>query len=293
MPKEKFYAIRDGPKPGVYKTWDEAKTHCIGIKSCSDYTAPKFKSFPTIKEAWSFIRGSEPTPVVKQSIKTESTTNASVWDSWTNPPAKSLKRLIHDDIPELENSPKKKTKTTKNSHKTFQKPQTPDPTGKTICYTDGASTGKHSAKKAHLRKSGIGVYFPDHPTWNISEPLGNINTRAESGKTSTNQTAEMEAIHQALRKAQENSVEKLIIRTDSMYCLNCLTIWWGKWVRNDWKNSAGKHVIHKEQIVKCLKIMETVKTEFEKVKGHSGDAGNDMADRLATEGAKKDLKTET
>ena len=183
-------------------------------------------------EAWSFIRGSEKTPVIKQPIKTESTTNASVWDSWTNPPAKSLKRLIHEDIPELENSPKKKTKTTqkttKNSHKTFQKPQTPDPTGKTICYTDGASTGKHSVKKAHLRKSGIGVYFPDHPTWNISEPLGNINTQAESGKTSTNQTAEMEAIHQALRKAQENSVEKLIIRTDSMYCLNCLTIWWGK-----------------------------------------------------------------
>lgn len=248
---------------------------------------------------WSFIRGSEPTQVTKQAFKTESKTNASVWDSWTNPPAKSLKRLIHDDIPEPQNSPKKKNKTTpktdKNnrSNNTYPKPPVPDPTGKTICYTDGASTGKHSAKKAHLRKSGIGVYFPDHPAWNISEPLGNINTQAESGKTSTNQTAEMEAIHQALRKAEENSVERLIIRTDSMYCLNCLTIWWGKWVRNDWKNSAGKHVIHKEQIVQCLKIMETVKTEFEKVKGHSGDAGNDMADRLATDGAKKDLKNES
>ena len=168
-------------------------------------------------------------------------------------------------------------------------PQTPDPTGKTICYTDGASTGKHDKSKANLRKSGIGVYFPENTDWNISEPLGEIKTNAESGKTSTNQTAEMEAIFRALQVCKENSVEKLIIRTDSMYCINCLTSWWRKWVDNDWINSSGKPVIHKDQIIKCLKIMETVKTEFEKVKGHSGNAGNDEADRLAVEGAKKDL----
>ena len=53
MPTEKYYAVRYGPKPGVYKTWDEAKPFCIGIKSCSEFQAPKFKSFKTINESYS------------------------------------------------------------------------------------------------------------------------------------------------------------------------------------------------------------------------------------------------
>ena len=61
-------------------------------------------------------------------------------------------------------------------------------------------------------------------------------------------------------------------------------------MKRDWKNAAGKSVIHKEQVVKCLKLMEGVNATFEKVKGHSGDYGNDMADKLAVEGAKNDVK---
>jgi len=215
----------------------------------------------------------------------------------TSSPITAIKRKKSENIAESNqnknpslNNPETPKKKSKHSHYKNEKPPIPDPTGKTICYTDGASTGKHSISKSHLRKSGIGVYFPEHQDWNISEPLGEKKTQAQSGKTSTNQTAEMEAIHRALQTAKENSVEKLIIRTDSMYSINCLTIWWRNWVRNNWKNASGNDVIHKEQIIKCLKIMETVKTEFEKVKGHSGDVGNDMADRLAVEGAKRDLQ---
>ena len=29
---KKYYAIRHGRKPGIYRTWDEAKTECMDIQ---------------------------------------------------------------------------------------------------------------------------------------------------------------------------------------------------------------------------------------------------------------------
>ena len=51
MPKEKFYAVCGGPKPGVYETWDEAKQHCIGIKACAEFAAPKYRTFSSAKKS--------------------------------------------------------------------------------------------------------------------------------------------------------------------------------------------------------------------------------------------------
>lgn len=47
----KFYAVRTGLKPGIYKTWDECKSNTMG------YPGAVFKSFPTEKEALEFLKG--------------------------------------------------------------------------------------------------------------------------------------------------------------------------------------------------------------------------------------------
>merc|ERR1739848_889882 len=88
-----------------------------------------------------------------------------------------------------------------------------------ICYTDGAS----SRNGTKLAKAGIGCYFPKYPFLNISERL-DINTYS-SGKTQTNNTAEVEAIFRAIQQAYLHNHKKLIIYTDSMYSINCLTKW--------------------------------------------------------------------
>ncbi len=49
MAKEKFYAVRVGETPGVYKTWDECKKQVMGFKGAI------YKSFSTIEEAKSFV----------------------------------------------------------------------------------------------------------------------------------------------------------------------------------------------------------------------------------------------
>ncbi|KAG7509267.1 ribonuclease H1 isoform X1 [Solea senegalensis] len=57
-----FYAVRNGFKPGVYKSWDECKAQVEKFPSAS------FKKFAAEKEAWAFVRGAEisaPPPVNK------------------------------------------------------------------------------------------------------------------------------------------------------------------------------------------------------------------------------------
>ncbi len=49
MAKKKFYAVRVGKKPGVYKTWAECQSQTKGVSGAS------FKSFGTIEEAHGFI----------------------------------------------------------------------------------------------------------------------------------------------------------------------------------------------------------------------------------------------
>ncbi len=47
--KEKFYAVRKGRIPGIYKTWGECQKQITGFKGA------EFKSFATLEEANSFV----------------------------------------------------------------------------------------------------------------------------------------------------------------------------------------------------------------------------------------------
>jgi len=48
---KKYYAIRHGRKPGIYRTWDEAKKQVYGHPNAV------YKSFKTLKEAENFMDG--------------------------------------------------------------------------------------------------------------------------------------------------------------------------------------------------------------------------------------------
>ena len=48
---DKFYAVRNGRKPGIYKTWDECKEQVDG------FAGARYKSFKTLKEAEDFLEG--------------------------------------------------------------------------------------------------------------------------------------------------------------------------------------------------------------------------------------------
>ena len=63
--------------------------------------------------------------------------------------------------------------------------------------------------------------------------------------------------------------------------------WHQLWAERDWKNAKGDAVLHGDLIryILALLVRHPGRVTFVKVKGHSNDAGNDEADRLATSGA--------
>jgi len=146
-----------------------------------------------------------------------------------------------------------------------------------VVHTDGAcpNNGKHGAR------AGIGVWYGPEDSRNISEVCPG---------ESTNNRAELFAIIRALQEVPRNSVEELIIKTDSKYCIGCFGQWHKTWERNGWKTSKGEPVgnlgmIRLALAMLSLRSMEGGKVEFVHVRGHSGDLGNEGADYLARVGA--------
>ena len=82
------------------------------------------------------------------------------------------------------------------------------------------------------------------------------------------------------------------IITDSKYAIECVTNWYINWRKNGWKTSAGKPVENRDLVENVLTKIEErhklkVRTDFEWIKGHASNPGNEAADRLAVDGARK------
>lgn len=97
------------------------------------------------------------------------------------------------------------------------------------------------------------------------------------------------AILRALEISPRN--RDVTIFTDSRYAIDCVTLWFINWRRNNWLTSGGKPVENKDLVESVLAKIEErtafrVKTLFEWVKGHAHHAGNVEADKLAQNGAR-------
>ncbi|KAJ1985241.1 hypothetical protein H4R33_004130 [Dimargaris cristalligena] len=142
-------------------------------------------------------------------------------------------------------------------------------------YTDGAATnnGRRNAR------AGLGVYFGPGDPRNVSETL--LDGRQ------TNQRAELMAIKRAIEKADLNT--PLEICTDSQYSINCITKWGYHWEFTAWKTATGSKVVNADVIqdIRQVLAIRPGPVIFRKVRAHSGDPGNNKADRLAVRGAKK------
>jgi ribonuclease HI len=87
-------------------------------------------------------------------------------------------------------------------------------------------------------------------------------------------------------------MQHIRILTDSNYSINCVTVWYAAWQRNNWTTSQHEPVMNKDLVVAIRALIDErdrkgAKTELEWVRGHSNDPGNEAADRLAVAGAAK------
>ncbi|MBW3081075.1 ribonuclease HI [Bifidobacterium sp. 79T10] len=147
-----------------------------------------------------------------------------------------------------------------------------------VVSTDGSALGNPNGPMGwawadHAKDAGDG-----------GEPGHEHDSRgydAGGATNGTNQIGELCAVLEALRA--HPGPQKLIIESDSQYAINCSTKWVKGWKRNGWKNSQKKPVKNRELI---QAIDEAISNrpgpvEFKWVKGHAGNAGNELVDELA------------
>jgi ribonuclease HI len=97
----------------------------------------------------------------------------------------------------------------------------------------------------------------------------------------TNNIGELLAVRHALEHAGPHG--DVLIRADSQYVINVATKWGPGWRRRGWKKADGKVPENLEIVQAILALLDarTGRTEFEWVRGHSGDRFNELVDSLA------------
>lgn len=146
--------------------------------------------------------------------------------------------------------------------------------GVPVLYTDGCCT--NSSYPERVRRAGCGVFWGPRDPRNITERLWGPQT---------NQRAELWAVVRGVQSAIQSNYETVEIRTDSRYVVEGMNNWIHKWKKNNWKTTDSKPVKNKEMFVLLNNLCLFIDVNWVKVKGHSNDKGNDMADMLAKLGA--------
>lgn len=132
-------------------------------------------------------------------------------------------------------------------------------------YTDGSClrNGQHNNDP----QAGIGVFWPDKQSNNVSEPLA-------AGRQ-TNNRAEIKAVHRGITQAKEQGYQNLKIKLDSKYVIDGVRRT-PKYSERGWKGVANT-----EELKELRKSMDGIQVEFEYV-----PSSENQAHRLAFAAAK-------
>lgn len=138
-------------------------------------------------------------------------------------------------------------------------------------YTDGACSG--NGKVNSVGGFGVIVYKKEEI----------VETYGEGCKNTTNNRQELKAILWAIKNyGLIDSFLTPIVYTDSAYALNTLTNWKNDWKRNNWRKSDGKVPENLDLILEYDELEELgYKIILQKVRGHDGIEGNELADEIA------------
>ncbi|MBT6356060.1 MAG: ribonuclease HI [Nitrosomonadales bacterium] len=98
----------------------------------------------------------------------------------------------------------------------------------------------------------------------------------------TNNRMELMAVIMALKEMSPS--EELIIYTDSTYVQKGISEWIKNWKLNNWRSSNKKPVKNKDLWMQLDEASYSRKINWEWVKGHAGNEGNEKADELANKG---------
>ena len=101
----------------------------------------------------------------------------------------------------------------------------------------------------------------------------------------TNNRMELSGVISALSflsSTLEAKSSKLLLYTDSSYVVNGITKWVFGWQKNNWKKADGTDVLNKDLWEKLFSLSRDFKIDWKIIPGHSGVAGNERCDEIAT-----------
>tara|TARA_R110001599_G_scaffold129873_1_gene304599 strand:+ start:52257 stop:53087 length:831 start_codon:yes stop_codon:yes gene_type:complete len=257
----KFYVVKRGRKIGIFTTWTECEKQVTG------FSGAIHKSFKNRVDAEAYFG---------QIIRNESPKIIDIFDK--------------NDFESNKEDRTKYYKAYVTSHDAVK------------IYTDGSHIGKNSENENFV---GFGawceVYIDCNPNVNDHE-LKEFRLSGECNKSLlasygidhqniSNPTAEFLAVAEVLRRfvrklhqftktGQEKDVTDFRFKHILFYCDYIGT---QKWLDKEWK-AKEDHIIKILSItLKWREIIESkgIQISFHHVKGHSGDRGNDKADKLA------------
>ena len=133
-------------------------------------------------------------------------------------------------------------------------------------YTDGACRGNPGP-------GGWGVWLKND---------GHEKELFGGEQETTNNRMELIAAIQALEVLNQSCNIKL--HSDSKYVLQGITDWMTNWKKRGWKTAAKKPVKNEDLWRRLDSAMQRHDVEWNWVKGHSGNFGNEKADELANQG---------
>ena len=138
-----------------------------------------------------------------------------------------------------------------------------------VIYTDGACRGN-----------------PGAGGWGVVLRWGNVVKELHGGDPSTtNNRMELTAAIKALEAL--NRPASVQLYTDSLYLLNGITKWLPDWERRGWMTAGKKPVKNVDLWQRLVAAMSRHQVEWNWVKGHNGDPGNERADELARLGVEE------
>lgn len=136
-------------------------------------------------------------------------------------------------------------------------------------YTDGACSRNGQPTGA---RAGIGVFWPNNPSNNLSEPI--------SGRQ-TNQRAEIVAATRGIEQAKSQGYSRVTVKTDSSYVKNAAESWIPNWEKDKW----SKQIVNKQEFQDLRDSMKDIDVKFEQVPSRANAA--DSLARHAARVAKK------
>ncbi|OUC15441.1 MAG: hypothetical protein B0A82_06830 [Alkalinema sp. CACIAM 70d] len=133
-------------------------------------------------------------------------------------------------------------------------------------YTDGACAGNPGPGGW-----GTVIYFAD----------GTVQELGGGDPQTTNNRMEMQAAVSALEFfAASGQTTPIVLYTDSEYLRKGVTQWLAGWKRKGWKTATGKPVLNQD-LWEELDRLNSPQVEWQYVRGHSGDPGNERCDEIA------------